>query len=183
MLRDHVRRNILLLRLVWQLSRENKKPRSCHCICCKGKLNVSKSFLTKTGDNKSDTINSEIGLQSICQEKKLGKRWQGRSSLQALPPLVDPTSRASASWQAFNHILLAEFVFTSPSHEESPECLQNSHRKAQHGQSSIRRTQTSESFNKDWKIARPTLGKLAKFYQNTGKAFHSIGRKVTSQKA
>jgi len=103
--------------------------------------------------------------------------------LQALPQLVDTTSIASASWQGFNHFLLAEFVFTSPSHEESPECLQNSHRKAQHGQSSIRRTQTSESFNKDWKIARPTLGKLAKFYQNTGKAFHSIGRKVTSQKA
>lgn len=61
------------VRLVWQLSWENKKSRSCHCICCKGKLGVSKSFLIQTEDNKSDTYNSERGLPNTSGEKSWGQ--------------------------------------------------------------------------------------------------------------
>ena len=56
---------------VWQLSWENKKSRSCHCTCCKGKLRVSKSFLIQTGDKKSDTLNSE-GFTKDLSKKAAG---------------------------------------------------------------------------------------------------------------
>lgn len=48
----------------------------------------------------------------------------------------------------------------SPNHPTKNPLLQNSHRKAQHGQSNSRKTQSSVSFYKGQKIARPTLDKI-----------------------
>lgn len=114
MLRDHVRRNILLLRLFWQLSRENKKPRSCHCICCKGKLNVSKSFLTQTGDNKSDTINSERQVYKVFVRKRSWERGDREEAacrlylhLLILLPEQAPVGRHSITSSLQNLFLLA----------------------------------------------------------------------------